>query len=572
MRIAFLTHQWPGARMGGIGSAVRQTAKAMAAAGHDVHVFTLALPDDVRADLPANVIIHESPSLALRVNNNTLPAEFAATISAAGEGIYRLATGWLLCADLLAQHALIPFDVVETPEVEALGLPLMVQPDFSAAVITHLHCCSAIAHQSNNVNITEDERLIHALEFAAIALADGRCAPTARVVEKTRDFMAVANDVAIIPHPVVISAGNGSTSHFTDAPVVAPKPILFFGRIEYLKGVDLIARALNLFLPDNPTATFRFAGPDTNTAPGGGSMIHHLKQLIDPALLARITFTGEVNHHQITRELNDCAFCVLPSRWENFSMACCQAMAQKRALIVGAGTGSVEVIGDAGLIAADNDPADLARHMQHLFRDQSFRDTLAQRGHERARQLFSPAGVAQMRADYYARVIQYKKTAHQHDRTDRIGQLPPISQAALLRALVMLTGTLSQSVQPVSPGARLLAIMETLRQPNGQPAQIMLFGAGKHTTRLLAEKSLWEKRGHRIVGIIDDHPRFQQHAYFLDLPVYCTTQAIQQASPDSPPIVLSTDTYEDLFWQQTKPLRHKGARVFRLYSQSFASG
>src|SRR6516162_236037 len=51
MRIAFLTHQWPGARMGGIGAAVRQTALALAQAGHDVHVFTFTLPQDVREKL-----------------------------------------------------------------------------------------------------------------------------------------------------------------------------------------------------------------------------------------------------------------------------------------------------------------------------------------------------------------------------------------------------------------------------------------------------------------------------------------------------------------------------------------
>src|SRR5437879_2365615 len=57
MRIGLLTHQWPGARMGGIGSAVAQTAGALASSGHDVHAFTLALPEDVRAELPSGFTV-----------------------------------------------------------------------------------------------------------------------------------------------------------------------------------------------------------------------------------------------------------------------------------------------------------------------------------------------------------------------------------------------------------------------------------------------------------------------------------------------------------------------------------
>src|SRR5690606_29508750 len=112
-------------------------------AGHDVHVFTLDLPADVRADVPAGVHLHETPSLADRVRSGGLPAELSAALAAGGEGVYRLAIGWLLCSALLDVHRQQPFDIVEAPEVEALVLPLMLaRPDPPLPVITHLHCCT----------------------------------------------------------------------------------------------------------------------------------------------------------------------------------------------------------------------------------------------------------------------------------------------------------------------------------------------------------------------------------------------------------------------------------------------
>src|SRR5882724_5726108 len=143
MRIALVTHQWPGARMGGIGSAVRETATALAAIGHDVHVFTIDLPEDVRANVPDGIHVHEVADLARRVQQGSVPAALAATAQAGGDGVYRLALACVLCDGLLEEHRRQSFDIVEAPEVEGLGLPLSLRADFEAPVVAHLHCCTA---------------------------------------------------------------------------------------------------------------------------------------------------------------------------------------------------------------------------------------------------------------------------------------------------------------------------------------------------------------------------------------------------------------------------------------------
>jgi hypothetical protein len=70
------------------------------------------------------------------------------------------------------------------------------------------------------------------------------------------------------------------------------------------------------------------------------------------------------------------------------------------------------------------------------------------------------------------------------------------------------------------------------------------------------------------MGIIDDHPRFKTEPVYLDLPVESlgAAHARLKAGQAILPVVLSTDTYQDQFWQQAAPLREAGVAVYRLYS------
>lgn len=565
MRVAFVTHQWPGARMGGIGAYVRQCAAALAAAGHEPHVFTFTLPDDVRqTTIPPGVVVHECADLASRVHAGSLPPALGAIVNAGGEGAYRLALGCLLAEQVVSVHRESPFDVVEAPDIEALGLPLVLNPAAAGLpVVTHLHCCTAIAQAANDVPAHDEAPLVRALEFAAIATADAVCAPTNAVVELTRRYLPVADDARIIRHPFVCGAESFS-------PPSAGGPVVFVGRVERLKGCGVLAEALNTFLAGNPDASFRFVGPDTNTAAGGRSMISHIRATLSPAVAERVTFTGELPAADVARELRACRFAVLPSLCENFSMAVCEAMAAGRAVIVGSGTGSAEVVGAAGVVAASGDAVDLAGHMERLWRDRPALLDLSRRSYEHVRRACDPAQLAAERIGFYRGVTAAFARHGRASLPDRLAALPPAVAAALLPAVVRLTAAAAQApLASVTPGTRLRAIFDELAASTGAPTvTVALYGAGKHTARLLAERHAWESRGHRVAALVDDHPRFRESPSHLGLPVRSLSDltSLAREGKPVPPVVLSTDNYEDLFWQQTAPLREAGVRVFRLYS------
>ncbi len=135
MKIAFITHQFPGVRGGGVGTYVLQAAGALADAGHSVHIFTFTVPPDARAAIPSNIQLHEVEDLAVHVARDSVPEEIVPFVESGGEAAYRFALATLLCLRVREYHAegrwgeeYGGLDIVEAPEYEALGLPLLALP------------------------------------------------------------------------------------------------------------------------------------------------------------------------------------------------------------------------------------------------------------------------------------------------------------------------------------------------------------------------------------------------------------------------------------------------------------
>jgi glycosyltransferase involved in cell wall biosynthesis len=557
MKIAFLTHQFPGVRGGGIGTYVLQAARALAAAGHEPLIFTPILPGDsakIRAELAtARVQLVEVPDLAACVG--TLPAPLAAAVESGGEAVYRVALGWLLCEAAREHHRRHRLDIVEAAEYESLGLPLMIRPEPGLPVVTHLHLCSAIARAGNlfaETAPTPEDDKIDAMEREAIRLADGICAPTRYIVQETERYLGIAASATVIPYPMKL-AGRAT-------PLPERGPVLFAGRLEPRKGSALMPGAFNEFLSRNPDATIRLVGSDTQFPGKTGraeSVRATITQALRPELRDRVIFTGEQSPEQVRAEFARCRFSIVPSLFDNFPNSAAESLAAGRPVIAGDSTGTVEVVGDAGLTFSRGDAGAFAAAMERLWRDRDVCRQLAEKAVARTTTLFSVENTVTARVDFYRQVAE--KAAGNQVRSSRFS----VSEATLVELLRAITRGNSATTAG-TPGTRLLALMEKI---NPRGACVHLYGAGRHTSRLMAQRDVWESRGHKVVGLIDDHPRFQSSPIHLGLPVQSVQAAVATMNADAV-VVLSTDTFEDQFWEQTAALRAKGVQVHRLYGKN----
>jgi glycosyltransferase involved in cell wall biosynthesis len=560
MRIALLTHQFPGIRLGGIGVYTLHCARALADAGHEPHLFTFTLPADVRASVPAGIHLHEVADLAERVAAGAIPPPLAAAVHAGGEPIYRFALASLLCDAVRAAHAATPFDIIEGPEYEALALPLLLLPlGGEVRIITHLHSGSAILHQ-RSPKASPDSLLFEAMECAAILAADARCAPSRQALADTAAVCPVPNaDVLPLPFYPDADSLRLAGKKLTQTPT-----ILYIGRLELIKGAHLLVDAANAFLPRHPDAHLHIAGPDTASAPDQSpSMAAYIRNHLDPAIAPRVHFLGEQTRPQLTDQLHRAAFLLVPSLAESYSYVCCEALAAGCPIIVSDQIGATDVVADAGLSFERGNSTALAAAMERLWTDLPLRQKLSTQAVLRATTVLSAQHTLHQRIAFYEKIRTTPRIT-----TDPLAALPARYIPPLLRALAQVTTFLAglpNDAHP-TPGTRLLRLMNAASQITGHPTSVILYGAGRHTSRLLSESHLWQPLGHRILSLIDDHPRFQKEPTCLGLPVESLANFQQRWPLDEPPlIVLSTDTFQQQFWDQTAPLRARGITVQKLY-------
>jgi hypothetical protein len=201
--------------------------------------------------------------------------------------------------------------------------------------------------------------------------------------------------------------------------------------------------------------------------------------------------------------------------------------------------------------------------MEELWRDRPLCQRLARQAAARAADLFSVESTVIARIRFYQNIIDRARKDHTRGKAGvRSASLSARRAEAFAECLAIVAGAAADIPAAAgTPGARLLIEMEKI-DPAG--ARVHLYGAGRHTARLMTQRHLWESRKHRVIGLIDDHPRFTPGSTHLGLPVQSLRSAA--ASLDAGDhVILSTDAFEDQFWRQTENLRVKGVVVHRLY-------
>src|ERR1043166_4437880 len=90
-------------------------------------------------------------------------------------------------------------------------------------------------------------------------------------------------------------------------------------------------------------------------------MREYLEQLLAP-WKANVTFTGHVPHDNITDVFRRIDIAVLPSLWENFPIACLEAMSAARGVIGSSAGGMAEQLdgGNAGILVPPRKPKQIA--------------------------------------------------------------------------------------------------------------------------------------------------------------------------------------------------------------------
>lgn len=187
---------------------------------------------------------------------------------------------------------------------------------------------------------------------------------------------------------------------FPDAAPVEREPLVVsWGRVQYEKGFQVLARAINVL---------RGRVPDVScTIAGRGSYLPELQSQIDvEGVSDLVDLPGYVPDAELRKLIRRAGCVVIPSLYEPFGLVALEALAAGAPLIVAHTGGLSEMIDgtEAGLTFEPGNPDDLASRIEEVLTDHDLAVSLTERAEELVRTTYAWDAIANTTANVYAQV------------------------------------------------------------------------------------------------------------------------------------------------------------------------
>jgi glycosyltransferase involved in cell wall biosynthesis len=368
-------------------------ARELARRGHEVRIVTSS-PDHDRVDLEAGVWVHRIRKHTELPSPRHLPAvpePLWPNAGAVAEEVLRISRERpvdVVLSSIWDVEWVGVFGSSSVPVVSAYTTPFSVvratQPEavqVSAAVADGIESLERWAHGAAHAVQANGEHIVEAVEQSSGVRFD----PAGLFVAPLGSGDPV--DRRGVVGPV---APNGI------AGVDRPFTVLFVGRFERRKGIDLLLDAIAPVIAANPSVRFVLAGPDD--LPDGSGSTHRARfEAAHPDLVAAgsVRFTGPVDGDELAVLLGEADAAVLPSRFESFGLVYVEAMAAGLPVVALADSGAEEVVtaGVTGFLCPP-DPEGLAAAILALAADPVEAAELGRRGRGRFEREFTVEAMA----------------------------------------------------------------------------------------------------------------------------------------------------------------------------------
>jgi glycogen synthase len=377
MRVLMLTWEFPPRSVGGVAAHVDGLSQAMAAAGHDVALLTLAHPG-----APADSIVGKVRVLRARIDLPWLPEDdLVARVASANHHLVQLTT------------RLAPWrpEIVHAHDWQVAWAGDTLAALHDARFIATFHGTERGQHGGRVP--PGQPSTIHAVESwlahtASEVLANSRF----MVREIVSGFELPAERTHLIPNGIDPSWWSTGELPGSRQPLVVS-----WGRVQYEKGFQVLARALG---------RLRARVPGLRCVIGGrGSYLPELQSQIDlEGVSDMVELPGFLADDRL-RDLAHRAGCVvIPSLYEPFGIVALEALAAGAPLVVARTGGLAELVDGtgAGLLFEPGNAAELAACIELILNDHELAAEMRKHGAELLADRYSWQAIAGATASVYA--------------------------------------------------------------------------------------------------------------------------------------------------------------------------
>jgi len=183
------------------------------------------------------------------------------------------------------------------------------------------------------------------------------------------------------------------------------KDVLYIGRLEFRKGVNILLRTIPRVIDRHPEARFIFIGSDC------GMRDYILSKAERLRIQDKIILVGEIARDKVIDYYYTASCCVVPSLWENHPYVCLEAMACGRPVIASNVGGIPEIIkhGSTGLLFPPGSFMALAENIIMLLGDMHLRKMLGENAKKHIQKEYSLEAVSNQSISIYEKVLNGKR-------------------------------------------------------------------------------------------------------------------------------------------------------------------
>ena len=374
--MAFISYEYPPyTAIGGIGEYTRQVASLLANEKFDVHIFA-------GSHIQSNTCIEND--ITIHRVQCTDPHNFKTNVVPYFE----------------MEHASNPFQLIESPEIH--GNAAEIKQSFpTVPLIVRLHASNWLVESFKKQYVPLNTKIRYFLgalrrgkwdlgywrnydykndaDFIFVQLADFISAPTIQMKNWVSSNWKINPDkIKVIENPFVENEAfkNAITDNEEQA-------IIFYGRLNVLKGLITATKAMKQILKNNPGWRWIVIGDDGTAADGKASMKVWMQSQLKN-VTAQVTYYDSLPNKKIPELLRQASIVLIPSLFESYSYVTIEAMCAGKAVIGSTNTGIASLIENnvTGRLANPYNNKEWKNTVQQLINDKKLRQRIGKAARE----------------------------------------------------------------------------------------------------------------------------------------------------------------------------------------------
>ncbi len=203
------------------------------------------------------------------------------------------------------------------------------------------------------------------MERYCICAADMVISPSLYLLNELSKYIDLSDvEIHVIPNPFSLKSGN------IDNLYTEKNDVVFFGRLQYLKGIDYILNKFSSLWDNGFQIPLKLIGSDTyfylKNKMWSDYINQKFKKYVDENL---IVFEGIMHIDKLYNRLKKAHVIIIPSRFENFPYSLIESMVLGKIVLVSDSGGQRELVEDKknGFVFSQDEPGEFEKKLEFIL-------------------------------------------------------------------------------------------------------------------------------------------------------------------------------------------------------------